>query len=299
MIGLGTLKERFLSALGQDGIEPDCTIVADGRLHRFRHHKDKPNTRNGWYILFPDFPSSGAYGCWKRGIHKTWEFSPTEDSVIMLSRLVIVKKAMAQDYETGRILAQEILQTSIPANGQHKYLQRKSVGAYGIFYQRGALIIPLRDTAGRLHGVQRIYGDGSKRFSKGTDKSGHFHMIGSPEEKSICIAEGYATAATIHEVTNYTVVVAFDAGNLFPVAKALRTEYPDSNLIVCADTDRWTDTNPGMTHAFKAAEAVGGRLVWPRFSKFCSLGSDFNDLYLEEGKKEVRACFLGFGAAHV
>jgi len=61
------------------------------------------------------------------------------------------------------------------------------------------------------------------------------------------------------------VAVAFNAGNLKPVALALRGKFPDAKIILCADNDRFTPGNPGVTKARKAALAVGGRLLVPRF----------------------------------
>jgi putative DNA primase/helicase len=42
---------------------------------------------------------------------------------------------------------------------------------------------------------------------------------------ALLLAEGYATAS-LHEATGHPVAVAFDAGNLVHVAKALRALYP-------------------------------------------------------------------------
>jgi putative DNA primase/helicase len=54
------------------GFEPDCQIVADGKLHHFRDWLDRPDTLNGWYVFFPDSPASGAFGCCRRGISERW-----------------------------------------------------------------------------------------------------------------------------------------------------------------------------------------------------------------------------------
>jgi putative DNA primase/helicase len=61
------------------------------------------------------------------------------------------------------------------------------------------------------------------------------------------------------------VAVAFDSGNLEPVAKSLRKLYPDAALIVAADDDHQTEGNPGRTAAAGAAKAVGGVVVAPMF----------------------------------
>ena len=293
------LEIKFLHAMRQAGFEPDCQIIADARLHRFRDWLDKPGTKNCWYIIFPDRPPTGAYGCWRRGIHETWVGSVSTNDHLAANRLKSINRIIAKKLEHGRMLAEEILQKAAPANGNHRYLIKKKVGAHGIFYLRGALLIPLRDMDGQIHGLQRIFPDGSKRFTRGTNKSGHFHLLGTPKENILCIAEGYATAATIYEISAAATAVAFDTGNLLPVAEAFRAAYSEIEIVICADFDRFTPGNPGMKFALKASDAVGGRIVWPRFSDFNSRGSDINDLYLEEGEDAVLNCFRGTGGYHV
>ena len=98
-------------------------------------------------------------------------------------------------------------------------------------------------------------------------------------------------AATVHQVTGYAVAVAFDAGNLLPVALNLHAVYPDHQFVMCSDDDRQVEGNPGLTKAMAAAQTVGGQVLWPRFSDPHSSGSDFNDLCLEEGANSVLSLF--------
>jgi putative DNA primase/helicase len=175
--------------------------------------------------------------------------------------------------------------------GEHPYLVAKGVGAHGIRRAGNRLLIPVRDPHGVLHGLQRITGTGeqNKRFSKGTSTTGHFHLISTiKDDGPLCIAEGYATAASIHEATHAPVAVAFNCGNLPPVAKALRAAYPKQTIVICADDDRHTSGNPGVTHANEAARAVGGLVVIPRFTDPAGRGTDFNDLAQAEGLDVVR-----------
>ena len=83
----------------------------------------------------------------------------------------------------------------------------------------------------------------------------------------LCLCEGYATGASIYEATSYPVAVAFNTGNLLPVAQSLRARFPDSRLVLCADDDAATDGNPGLTKAKEAARAVGGLLAVPDFGE--------------------------------
>lgn len=285
-----SLISQFLSAMRQTGFEPDCKIVADGKLHRFRDWLDKPGTKNGWYILYPDFPPAGAFGCWKRGISEKWSGSNLTTNRLISQKFISIEKAMAEEHQKGRKKATEKWLKARPSNGNHGYLLSKHVKAHGARYLNGALLVPVMDIAGQLHGLQCIYRDGSKRFTCGTEKRGNFFMIGSPRGDVICIAEGFATAATIHEVTGHTVVVAFGTDNIQPVAINLRTAFTDYQLVFCADNDRRIEGNPGMTKAQQAAEAVSGLLVYPSFADQASCGSDFNDLFIESGAEAVRCC---------
>ncbi len=180
--------------------------------------------------------------------------------------------------------------------GESPYLVRKGVQPHGVRFAAGGwLLVPLRDASGKLWNLQRIApakpenGAPEKLFLKGGRKSGLWHLMGEPASDHgaegtgpavLLIAEGYATAATLHEATGYPVAVAFDAGNLQHVARALRQLYPAALLAVCGDDDRDTEqqtgTNPGRVKAAAAARAVHGLALFPK--GLPPGGSDFNDL---------------------
>jgi putative DNA primase/helicase len=174
---------------------------------------------------------------------------------------------------------------SAEVNG-HPYLAGKGVKAHGIRRSGERLLIPVADAAGTLHGLQAIGPDGSKRFNAGASVGGHFHLIGTPAAR-LYLCEGYATGATVHEATGAAVAVAFHAGNLKAVALVLSEAYPGAELVVCADDDRHTAGNPGLTQARAAAAAVGGLLVVPRFRRPGPRETDFNDLASAEGLASV------------
>jgi putative DNA primase/helicase len=170
----------------------------------------------------------------------------------------------AKIHAEARARAARLWARSAPAGNDHPYLVRKRVRAYGIRQLRGRLVIPLRDADGELHTLQFIDADGKKTLLTGGRKRGCYHAIGRPD-RALCICEGYATGATIHEITGHATAVAFDAGNLEPVALALRGKFPRLALVICADNDIGTPGNPGMTAATAAALAVGGVVAMPNF----------------------------------
>jgi len=97
--------------------------------------------------------------------------------------------------------------------------------------------------------------------------------------KPLLICEGWATGATLHE-SGYTVACAMNAGNLKPVALALRAEYHITEIIIAGDDDCQTEGNPGRTAANAAAIAVGGLVTFPDWPNTApDTLTDFNDLF--------------------
>ena len=151
--------------------------------------------------------------------------------------------------------------------------------------------MPLRDTAGTLHTIEFIAGDGTKRYLAGGAKAGHFCTIGGPLGASgaFLICEGWATGASLHEATGLPVVAAMDAGNLGPVAEQLRQSYPDAAITIVADNDDkpGRDINPGVNAATKAAVAIDARLAIP------PVPGDANDLAILQGADAVATMVAG------
>src|SRR5262249_53778491 len=144
-----------------------------------------------------------------------------------------------------------------------------------------------------LRSLQFICGStGKKLFLRDGAVQGYCFIIGSPTDE-IYVAEGYATAASIHEATGSAVAVAFNAGNLLLVAQGLRERFPGQRLVVCADDDVETEGNPGLSKARAAAEAVGGLVAVPSFGDARPKGAtDFNDLHRLVGLDAARRCLL-------
>jgi putative DNA primase/helicase len=187
--------------------------------------------------------------------------------------------------------------------GESPYLHRKGVRGHGVRYQAGgALLVPMRDAAGELQNVQRIAAelpaDGKdKHFLAGGRKSELWHQLGAIDgAAALLVAEGYATAASVHEASGLPVAVAFDAGNLGHVARALRALHPEMPILVCGDDDQATEartgTNTGRKKAAAAARAVDGdsapgRAVFP--AGLALDQSDFNDMAATAGADAVRS----------
>jgi putative DNA primase/helicase len=186
--------------------------------------------------------------------------------------------------------------------GDSPYLTRKGVQPFGVrFAADGWLLVPVRDASGTLANVQRIDPFGTKLFLKGGRKSGLWHWCGDPAGAAVLlICEGYATGASIHEATGRPVAVAFDAGNLAHVAKALRSQYPQALILVCGDDDRdthaRTGNNPGRDKATAAARSVRGLAAFPE--NLPDGASDFNDQHQAHDLDAVRATIEAAITAH-
>jgi putative DNA primase/helicase len=188
--------------------------------------------------------------------------------------------------------------------GESPYLVRKGVKAHGVRHgANGMLLVPLRDTTGMLWNVQTIKparptDDGpDKLFLKGGKKAGLMHWCGGPENAPVLlVAEGVATASSLHEATGRPACVAFDAGNLAHVVRALRGRFPRARIVVCGDDDKATEArtgrNPGREKAIEAAKLVKGAAVFPVGLPEGPL-SDFNDLHLHAGLAAVRVPIEG------
>ena len=169
----------------------------------------------------------------------------------------------------------------ITRSSQHPYLDRKRVKPHGVRLLGDALIIPLVDADGKLSTIQRIFPDGNKRLLTGGKKSGCFFIIGKMTDP-LLIAEGFATAASLHEHTGKCTVMAVDAGNLKAVSLIFRQKYPHAQIIICADNDP-PHENPaiseiGQRAANEAALAVNGKVFIPPEP------GDWNDYVCDGGR---------------
>lgn len=288
-LSLADVLDQFRRALRAAGLDTDAELVADGTLHRFRVQGDKAGTRNGFYVLHADGLPAAEFGSWKTGQRETWRADigrtcTADEERTHRERVAAMRVQRAEDEKRQRAATAARAENlwnkaSELVRADHPYLVAKRVRAFGLRQLGPSLVVPLQRD-GALVGLQFIGADSSKRFLTGTPKSGAWHLIGEADSApTIAIAEGYATAATVHGLSGWPVAVAFDAGNLLAVAKALRRRNPAAELILAADDDRSTPGNPGLSKARQAAEAVGGLVCVPPFEP-TDEGTDWNDYAL-------------------
>ena len=165
-----------------------------------------------------------------------------------------------------------IWDASTPAGEDRPYLVHKGIKPHGLKQDAYGNTRPAISQRGRTRRLHKIIADGRKRFLKDSDVTGAYFVIGEMYDV-LCIAEGFATAATIHGATRFAQdAVAFNEGNLLPVAKVFES-FPGT-VIVCADDD-WKRINKrtgkpeniGVISATKAAAAINSRLAVPAFGE--------------------------------
>lgn len=134
---------------------------------------------------------------------------------------------------------------------------------------------------GVLVNVQLINADGLKRTLKSGQVKGACHILYGKKEagKRLWIAEGYATALTVHHLTGETVMVALSSVNLLSLASLARHKYPACRIVIAADRDLNGD---GQTKASAAAESCEGVVALP------PVFGDWNDAYTQHGGEATR-----------
>ncbi|GAA0417950.1 hypothetical protein GCM10008969_46490 [Pseudomonas veronii subsp. inensis] len=263
----------------------DWLPVADGDIHRFHVPGDKSGSLNGWYTLFADGIASGAFGSWKAGGTNTWcsrEPADHREAEQVRQRIEQARRQREAEQQRRQLkaanLARRWWRDARRADPDHSYLIAKGVRPHGLRQRGDELLVPLY-AGGVLVNLQRIASDGGKRFLFGGRIKGTYSPLGRiTPGKPLCICEGWATGATLHE-SGYTVACAMNAGNLKPVALALRAEYHTTEIIIAGDDDRLTDGNPGRAAANAAAAACGGLVTFPEWPADAPPNlTDFNDL---------------------
>jgi putative DNA primase/helicase len=276
------LNQLHAGGLTGRGVDDGLQI---GRLVRCKVDGDRE--KRGWYLLHElqtpngDVLLVGSFGQWhgndngaqKIELAKT-EFSSEQRSA-MKARLAEDRKRVesARKAEVARA-AEQARKTWAQAVEveDNQYLARKAVQSYGLRQTPGgALIVPMLDAAGLIHGLQFIRtateAKASQRPEKeywptGLAKKGNYFLIGTPQNV-VLIAEGYATGASLHAATGLPVAVAFDAHNLAPVANALRKRYK-CKILFCADDDSLAKCSLDV-----AGEKCSARFALAEHTKLC------------------------------
>ena len=198
-----------------------------------------------------------------------------------------------------------------PADAGFPYLSDKGITDPAVlanarinrFKDEDRLVIPMYDRPNHIVNRQAIDANGGKFFLPGGEVGGAYGKIAAPNSDwtgGVYLAEGFATAASIHMATGKPVVIAFNAGNLPKVAAKMAQILPkNAPVYIAADNDA---SQTGIKKAAEAAQVLGNRarVVMPEFGaddivRFQAkhgqdaLPSDFNDLHELRGLDAVQS----------
>ena len=253
---------------------------------------DKPSKKNGSVLVFSTKPLKLYYRNFATGAEGLYSESDVRRrcSQPTLQAQLERRRQRSEDQAAAAARAQRIWNRA-QTPSEHRYLKTKGIEPHGVRQIRETLIVPMLDADEFVWSCQMIMPDGEKRYLRGGRKKGCLFPLGMLTDGALVLTEGFATGASLRECIHRSVIVCFDAPNLLPVAVCLRDRYPDRRIVLGADNDVCTPGNPGLTAARIAADAVGGMVVYPRFSNPSERLTDWNDMHRRYGAEVVRDLF--------
>tara|TARA_R110000744_G_scaffold5528_9_gene19670 strand:- start:1323 stop:2234 length:912 start_codon:yes stop_codon:yes gene_type:complete len=293
-----SLTSEVIAYMAQNDIfmASDEEIIPDGTIQRFQLPDEHRSKKSGWYVVIDN--SFVSFGSWK-GDKFTVKLKHNTNSIKwdksdIAKKIKEAEQKRELDHQHAALNAWKIWDSSIECHS-HIYLSEKKVNGHGLRENNGNLLIPLTNENGQLSSLQFINSYGKKWFLKnGKIKGNHFNLGNILNASKVIISEGYSTAASLFDVTNLPQVIAFNANNLVETARVIRTKHPDIEIIIAADNDYMGNQNTGLIKGKEAAQAVNGKLIFPKFLSN-DLGSDFNDFVKFYGKDKLSSSLISQG----
>lgn len=266
---------QLMQAILDSGLEAPDKIYLDGRIHRFSTGAGRKSDKTGWYVAYGDNVPAGRFGCWRTDIEMSWvadvgrRITPAEEMAHARRMSEARKQRDEERAKTRENVANTVAQiwdSAAHATEDHPYIKRKGIQPHGSRVTGdGRLIVPLYeyvDGTLEISSLQYIKDDGSKMYHPGGKTGGCFWTVGTIEGSSTYyLAEGFATAATIHEVTGAPCFVSYSASNLVSVAETLKEQVGSlADIVVVADND---ESGVGQKYADQASAKLGVRVVVP------------------------------------
>jgi len=283
-----SIPNTLYEAMYQRGMRPDPSrLMLNGKPQRFPVSTDKGGSKSGWLIGYEVYGGFIATaGDWKTGERFTIKSRPSQNlsaleqferNTELAKKIESDRRARAQVQLEVCSQARSLVESAGPVSPANRYLIRKNIKGTSVFESNDVLLVPIVNGDLQIVNCQRIYPNGSKRFLKGGEVRGCFHLIGDFSKENLIIAEGYATGASIHEFTGSTVVCALTASNLPAVASVVRALLPDTTIMIYADNDHRAAKNVGREYGNRAAELINAGLSWPSPCSDSCTCTDFND----------------------
>jgi phage/plasmid primase-like uncharacterized protein len=287
-------RSEFINQLVSDGYEAPKQLYL-GKIARINAPDDKKKSGWCWYEEFDDnyhdghVIGYGQYGSWKDESKITWSsrgdeyLTKDQKHEINQAREASKKQREAElemRYAEAAVECWKIYNKS-PDATDHGYLTRKKIDACGLIKLVGnRLAIPMMNDKNELTSLQYIYPDGKKRYHTGGKIKGSYFTITGTTER-VYVAEGYATACSIHMATGATVVVSFTVHKLLDAVNYAKSMYPQAEIVIAGDDDRESTVNIGKQKAKEIAQTMG------LIARFPDGGGDWNDTHCTQGLEAV------------
>lgn len=277
LMNIREIEMAFTNAIADVGMVVNDPILADGKLHRVYVEGDKRGSKNGAYILHADHHPAGWYQHFRTGITGKWTASGKCEPMSLAMRIQIEAERKQRQAEQSKCQIAAARKAAfiwdkgkpIVEQCQHPYLVKKNIQPHKIRVYWDSLVIRIFDSGKHLVNLQFIDPAGNKRYLFGGKKKSCFSVVGDKVSQTLLICEGYATGASLYQISGLFTVVALDAGNLESVALSIRKLYPNHPIIIAGDND---ESGTGQKAARSAALAVGGKFILP-----VRTGYDWND----------------------
>jgi putative DNA primase/helicase len=297
-----TLQEHMLETIGQAIANPSI----DGRWHSGKPAQDGKSADKisyvghylpkGLLVRYRDQRTPDVFHVWKEWDGEQIHFDAAEYQQRKAQAEARARQAEAiAAAEKARVLGilKAIISESVPASHDLKYplgkrilalAARQATKRYELvpattdtkaqYITPNDLLIPVYDHTGGLQGIQTIAPDGAKLL-RGSLKHGLLWIGGGlntgETTNRLYIAEGWATAVSIHMRTRNPVIVAFSTSNLLAAGHWVRGRYPSAELVYAVDNDIGSFItvagerveNPGRHYATQAALAVNAAVITP------------------------------------
>lgn len=305
---------EFKAAMQAAGFETRDIIAADDAIHRLRVNGERSSSMSYRLAINQD-GAVGWFKSFKDGIlHKyhsraeNKNLTPEEIEQARQRRKEAQRKRDAEIAKVQDDMAKQAVKfwQSLPkADGSDAYSKRKRITPKDARWFKGGklpwydypiepcLVVPIYNSKG-LRNLQLI-GSEFKLFLPGAQLTGCYGAISTaPPQGEIWVAEGYATARTVADALACPVLVAFNAGNLKPVADAIGKKYPDCAVYIAADNDHVTEANgKGNTGIIKAKESGYNYSAPPAEGGI----TDWNDYACKHGLQAAKeALVVGLGS---
>ena len=303
------IKQQVLDFMRSLNVQPrdERDIIIDGYLHRYSTHDDKSYNQSGAFCIFTDGIPAGWVQDWRKGEAVNWHYDMSaldNEQRTYFNSDEFKQKAERERKEAEEkrkdrqakaiSLARQSWHDLKPAPDNHPYLISKKVKNYGLHYNdaTGALVVPLRDISGQIQSLQWIMPDGQKRFFEGAPTEGAFFavaldLVDDKYTGAVLLAEGYATAAKLYELTGLPSVAAINCHALMEIARLLKEKYPKCVILVMADDDKQTEIEHGFNPGLRDAQKVVSRklakaVISPPFAS-PDEGTDWDDYAIKHG----------------